>query len=49
MTLIKKTNESAEQRWNEPAWKCRICGWTNFAIRSICRNWKCRHRRDTEA
>lgn len=43
----KKANETAEQRWSEPAWKCPVCGWNNFAGRSICRNWKCRHRKDT--
>jgi hypothetical protein len=45
----KKVNETAEQRWQEPAWTCRLCGWKNFAIRSVCRNWKCRHRRDAQA
>lgn len=44
----KKTNATAEQLWQEPPWNCRGCGWKNFAARSVCRNPKCRHRRDAQ-
>lgn len=27
-----------EDRWMEPDWICGNCGWTNFSMRSLCRN-----------
>ncbi len=36
-------DQEEERRWNEPDWKCPICGWTNFSVRAKCRNCRYGH------
>lgn len=35
------SNELAEQPWKDPDWICPRCGFCNFAIREIRRNFRC--------
>lgn len=41
-----KTAPAEAELRDSPNWRCRVCDWENSGLRSICRNWKCRHRKD---